>query len=88
VLPRNEQNDVEAAQEVAADEQEPALPTMTKGKPKSKTKGKNKAAKVAKQRGAQAESTKQMTLGFEKAKSSERRSQKTGKKHGAKKTKK
>ena len=88
VLPRNEQNDVEAPQEVAADEQEPALPTMTKGKPKSKTKGKNKAAKVAKQRGAQAESTKQMTLGFEKAKSSERRSQKTGKKHGAKKTKK
>jgi DNA topoisomerase-6 subunit B len=87
-LPSNEQNAVEAPQEIAADEQEPALPTMAKGKAKSKTKDKNKATKVTKQRGAQAESTKQMTLGFEKAKSSERRSQKTGKKHGAKKTKK
>ena len=87
-LPSNEQNAVEAPQEIAADEQEPALPTMAKEKPKSKTKDKNKAAKVTKQRGAQAESTKQMTLGFEKAKSSEGRSQKTGKKHGAKKTKK
>jgi DNA topoisomerase VI subunit B len=87
-LPSNEQNAIEAPQEIAADEQEPALPTMAKGKAKSKTKDKNKATKVTKQRGAQAESTKQMTLGFEKAKSSERRSQKTGKKHGAKKTKK
>ena len=87
-LPSNEQNDGEAPQEIAADEQEPALPTMAKGKAKSKTKDKNKATKVIKQRGAQAESTKQMTLGFEKAKSSEGRSQKTGKKHGAKKTKK
>ena len=87
-LPSNEQNAVEAPQEIAADEQEPALPTMAKGKAKSKTKDKNKATKVTKQRGAQAESTKQMTLGFEKAKSSEGRSQKTGKKHGAKKTKK
>jgi len=87
-LPSNEQNAVEAPQEIAADEQEPALPTMAKGKAKSKSKDKNKATKVTKQRGAQAESTKQMTLGFEKAKSSERRSQKTGKKHGAKKTKK
>jgi DNA topoisomerase-6 subunit B len=87
-LPNNEQNAVEAPQEIAADEQEPALPTMAKGKAKSKTKDKNKATKVTKQRGAQAESTKQMTLGFEKAKSSEGRSQKTGKKHGAKKTKK
>ena len=87
-LPSNEQNAVEAPQEIAADEQEPALPTMAKGTAKSKTKDKNKATKVTKQRGAQAESTKQMTLGFEKAKSSEGRSQKTGKKHGAKKTKK
>ena len=87
-LPSNEQTAVEAPQEIAADEQEPALPTMAKGKAKSKTKDKNKATKVTKQRGAQAESTKQMTLAFEKAKSSEGRSQKTGKKHGAKKTKK
>jgi DNA topoisomerase VI subunit B len=87
-LPSNEQNAVEAPQEIAADEPEPALPTMAKGTAKSKTKDKNKATKVTKQRGAQAESTKQMTLGFEKAKSSERRSQKTGTKHGAKKTKK
>ncbi|HET9549922.1 MAG TPA: DNA topoisomerase VI subunit B [Candidatus Binatia bacterium] len=87
-LPSNEQNAVEAPQEIAADEQEPALPTMAKGKPKSKSKDKNKAAKVTKQRDAQAQSAKQMTLGFEKAKSNERRSQKTGKKHGAKKTKK
>jgi DNA topoisomerase-6 subunit B len=87
-LPNNEQNAVEAPQEIAADEQEPALPTMAKGTAKSKTKDKNKATKVTQQRGAQAESTKQMTLGFEKAKSSEGRSQKTGKKHGAKKTKK
>ncbi len=88
VLPSNEQKTVEAPQEIAADEQEPALPTMPKGKAKSKAKDKNKTAKVTKQRGAQAESTKQMTLGFEKAKSSERRSQNIGKKHGAKKTKK
>jgi DNA topoisomerase VI subunit B len=87
-LPSNEQNAVEAPQEIAADEQEPALPTMAKGKPKSKSKDKNKAAKVTKQRDAQAQSAKQMTLGFEKAKSNERRSQKTGKKNGAKKTKK
>ena len=87
-LPSNEQNAVEAPQEIAADEQEPALPTMAKEKPKSKSKDKNKAAKVTKQRDAQAQSAKQMTLGFEKAKSNERRSQKTGKKHGAKKTKK
>ena len=87
-LPSNEQNAVAAPQEIAADEQEPALPTMAKEKPKSKSKDKNKAAKVTKQRDAQAQSAKQMTLGFEKAKSSEGRSQKTGKKHGAKKTKK
>ena len=53
-LPSNEQNAVEAPQEIAADEQEPALPTMAKEKPKSKTKDKNKAAKVTKQRDAQA----------------------------------
>jgi DNA topoisomerase-6 subunit B len=89
VLPSNEQNDVEARQVIVAEEQEPALPTMAKGKPKSMSSDMNKAAKVsAKQRGEPAGSSRQMTLGFEKAKPSERRSQKTGKKHGAKKTKK
>ena len=87
VLPGNGQNDGEASREVAGDDQEPALPTIAKGKTKSLSKDKNKRAKVTKRRGAQVEGAKQMTLGFEKAKSRERPRQKTGKKHGAKKTK-
>jgi DNA topoisomerase-6 subunit B len=87
VLPGDGQNDGEALREIAADDREPALPTIAKEKTKSPSKDKNKRAKVTKRRGAQAESAKQMTLGFEKAKSRERPRQKTGKKHGAKKTK-
>jgi DNA topoisomerase VI subunit B len=88
VLPANEEDDSEASRDSAADDQEPALPTIAKGKPKSLSKDNIKTAKVTRPRGAQAESAKQMTLEFEKTKSGKKRSQKTGKKHGAKKSKK
>ena len=87
-VPSNEQNAVEAPQEIAADEQEPALPYDGKGKGQIKNQDKNEATKVTKQHGAQAGKYKANDFGFEKAKSSEGRSRKTGKKHGAKKTKK
>jgi DNA topoisomerase-6 subunit B len=82
VVPPTQQSDREIRQEDASDEQEPALPTLAPGKTKSARKGKNKTSKANLAHGAKPESAKQMTLGFEK------RSQKTGKKHGVKKTKK
>ena len=88
VLPANEQDDGETSRDSAAGDQEPALPTIAKGKPKSLSKDKIKTAKVTKPRRAQTESAKQMTLEFEKAKSGKKLSQQTGKKHGAKKSKK
>jgi DNA topoisomerase VI subunit B len=88
ILPGDDQNNVAGAEEVASEEQEPALPTLSKGKPKSIGKAKKKAAKVKNQRGSKAESAKQMSLGFEKAATSAKKSPKVGKAHGAKKTKK
>ena len=88
ILPGDDQNNVAGAEEVASEEQEPALPTLSKGKPKSIGKAKKKAAKVKNQRGSKTESAKQMSLGFEKAATSAKKSPKVGKAHGAKKTKK
>src|SRR5947208_7587511 len=75
-------------EEAAAEEAEPALPTLAKRKAKPTTKGKKEAAKVKQRSGSKPESATQMTLGFEKTGTSIKRNQKTGKKHGAKKTKK
>ena len=88
ILPGDGQNNVAGTEEVASEEQEPALPTLSKGKPKSIGKGKKKAAKVKNERGSKTERAKQMTLGFEKAATSARQRSKTGKKHGTKKGKK
>jgi DNA topoisomerase-6 subunit B len=80
VVPTTEQNDVEVPQDDAVDEQEPALPTLALKKIKSASK--SKVVKVNPPRGVKSTSVKQMTLVFDK------RSGKTGKKHGGKKTKK
>jgi len=76
------------AAEIPAEEKEPALPTLAKGKVDSTIKGKKRAAKARQQRGAKAEKGKQMILVFAKAGKGAKRDQKAGKKHGAKKTKK
>ncbi|MGH7824725.1 MAG: DNA topoisomerase VI subunit B [Candidatus Binatia bacterium] len=82
-------NDVASSKEPAREEDEPSLPTLPKRKAGSTTKARNKAAKVKQQRGPKPESAKQMTLGFETSGTgAKKRSQKTGKKHGAKKAKK
>jgi DNA topoisomerase-6 subunit B len=81
-------DNVAAPEEAAAQEDEPALPTLAKGKAKPATKTKKKAANVKRRSGSKAESVKQMTLGFEKAGATAKHSQGTGKKHGAKKGKK
>jgi DNA topoisomerase-6 subunit B len=57
-------------------------------KGKFQTKSKQKPAKDRQQNGSKPENGKQMTLGFETAVTSAKRSQGTGKKHGAKKVKK
>jgi DNA topoisomerase VI subunit B len=88
ILPSDGQSNVEGAEEIASEEQEPALPTLAKGKPKSIGKGKNKATKVKSERGSKTESAKQMTLGFEKPATSTKRGLKAGKTHGTKKSKK
>jgi len=81
-LPADARGETEAAEEIATEEQEPALPTLATPKAKSARKDKRKLPTDKPQRGAKSESTKQMTLGFDKS------SRKTGKKHGAKKAKK
>jgi DNA topoisomerase-6 subunit B len=92
VLPGDDRNDGAVPEELPLDMDESAAPARLKGKAKSaKTPNRAKSkmtrsenpAKVEPQRGA-----KQMTLGFETAGTSPKRSQKTGKKHGAKKAKK
>jgi DNA topoisomerase VI subunit B len=88
LLPNAEPNDVEALEQAAGDEQEPALPTLPKEKSRSKSRNKNKAASRAKPRGAQAESAKQMTLSFDKSRTDAKRGPKNRKGNGAKKTKK
>jgi DNA topoisomerase-6 subunit B len=57
-------------------------------KNKSKTQPDNGAARVKKRTTSNSESDHQMSLGFDKAGATEKRGQKTGKKHGAKKAKK
>ena len=88
ILPGANQNNVEGPQEAASEEVEPSLPTLAKGKVKSTGKNKNKGVKAKNERGSKAESAKQMSLGFEKGATSAKRSSKTGKKHGTKKSKK
>ena len=84
-------NDGAASEELPLDVGESTAPARPKGKAKStktakptksKTTGKKNPAKV------QPTSAKQMTLGFETAGTSGKRSQKIGKRHGAKKVKK
>jgi DNA topoisomerase-6 subunit B len=87
-IPGDARSDVAPTQEAAVEEAEPALPTLAKGKAKPTTKGEKEAAKVKQRSGSKPESATQMTLGFEKTGTSIKRNQKTGKKHGAKKTKK
>jgi len=93
VLPGDDRKDGAVPEELPLDNMDkPAAPARLKGKAKSAktpkpakskmTRSKN-PAKVEAQRGA-----KQMTLGFETAGTSAKRSQKIGKKHGAKKAKK
>jgi len=88
ILPSDVQSNGEAAEEIASEEQEPALPTLAKGKVQSTGKDKNRAAKARNERGSKADSAKQMTLGFEKSATKAKGSSKTGKKHGTKKSKK
>ena len=87
-IPGDARSDVAPTEEAAVEEAELALPTLAKGKAKPTTKGKKEAAKVKQRSGSKPESATQMTLGFEKTGTSIKRNQKTGKKHGAKKTKK
>jgi DNA topoisomerase-6 subunit B len=81
-------DNIAAPEEGAAEEDEPALPTLAEGKAKPATRSKKKAASVKRQRGSKLESVNQMTLGFEKPVGAAKHSQGTGKKHGAKKGKK
>jgi len=88
VLSDDRQTNGQTSEETAAEEQEPALPTLAKAKAKLAKKGRNKAAKKTNHRGPKSETTKQMSLEFEKARSSAKRRQKIGKRNGAKKSKK
>ncbi len=85
----DEGNGSEPSEELALDVDESAAPARPKGKAKSRkatkpsqSPSKKNPAKV------QPPSAKQMTLGFETAGTSAKRSQKIGKRHGAKKAKK
>ena len=91
VLNADEGNRDAPSEELPLDVDKSAAPTRPKGKAKStkttkptksKITGKKNPAKV------QPQSAKQMTLGFETAGTSAKRSQKIGKRHGAKKAKK
>ena len=91
VLNGHEGSDSEPSEELPLDVGESAAPARPKGKTKStkatkptksKMTGKKNPAKV------QPTSAKQMTLGFETTGTSAKRSQKIGKRHGAKKAKK
>jgi DNA topoisomerase-6 subunit B len=91
VLPGDDGNDGTPSGELQLDMDKSPHPASSMGKAKSakttkptkfKTTGKKNPAKV------QPQSAKQMTLSFEKAGTNPKRSQKTGKNHGAKKAKK
>jgi DNA topoisomerase-6 subunit B len=84
VLPQDE-DAVGPAQEDRAEETEPTLPTLVKGRAASK--GKKKELSVKQRRELKAESAKQMSLGFENTKPG-RIKEEIGKKYGAKKAKK
>ena len=80
-------NDLGPPEEARREEEEPALPTLAKGKAGSALKG--KTVKVKQPSGPKASGQEQTVLPFdEKAGTSAKRSQKVGKKHGAKKPKK
>ncbi len=92
MLPGDERNAGAAPEELPLEMAEPSAPARLKRKTKSaktsnpaksKTTRSKNPAKVEPQRGA-----KQLTLGFDEAGTSVKREKKTGKKHGAKKTKK
>ena len=89
VLNGDKGSDSAPSEELPLDVGESGAPARPKGKTKStkatkptKSTGKKNPAKV------QPTSAKQMTLGFETAGTSAKRSQKIGKRHGAKKAKK
>jgi DNA topoisomerase-6 subunit B len=92
VLPGDDRNDGAAPEELPLDMDEPTAPAGPKGRAKSaKTPKSGKSKMTAAKHPAKVEPqrAKQMTLGFETAgTSAKKRSQKTGKKHGAKKAKK
>ena len=81
-LPSAAPIDAELTQNSTADDAEPALPSMTKGKSPSAKTTQPRATKPRQQRGAKSKDTKQLTLPLEKP------GKKTGKKNGGKKTKK
>jgi len=81
-LPNAVSSDNEPAQGNMADDAEPVLPSITKGKAPAVTKSTPRAAKPRSERSTQSENPQQMTLGLEKS------GKKTGRKNGGKKTKK
>jgi DNA topoisomerase-6 subunit B len=81
-LPSAAPIDAESTQNSAAEDTEPALPSMAKGKSPSAKTTKPRATKPRQQRGAKSPDTEQMTLALEKP------GKKAGKKNGGKKTKK
>ncbi|MGB7949191.1 MAG: DNA topoisomerase VI subunit B [Candidatus Binatia bacterium] len=86
VPPDGEQNEVVASTEDQGEEQEPALPTLARAKPKPTSK--SKPAKAREPSESKRENANQMDLGFETPKGNARRSAKAGKRNGAKKAKK
>jgi hypothetical protein len=81
-LPNPVSSDSEAVLENMADDAEPALPSLTTGKPPAVTTRKPRTTQPRSAPSTQSENTKQMTLGLEKS------GKNTGKKNGGKKTKK
>ena len=90
-LPDDQRNDGAPSDELPLDVDESPAPARSKGKAKATKSSKTaKSEKTGKKNPAKidAQSAKQMTLGFDKAEASAKREKKTGKKHGAKKAKK
>jgi len=78
----------EAAQENAAAEPEPELPTLTRAQSKPAGRGRGRTTDAKPAQAKNVEGVKQMMLGFEKSGASAKGVRKNGKKHGAKKAKK
>ena len=91
VLPQQESDGAVPA-ELRLDMEEPESPTQPTGKTKSpKAAPKSGAAKTSSRKNpakVEAQSTKQMTLSFDKTEAAAKRGKKTGNKHGAKKSRK